>query len=67
MFCRTDDPARDAEDSQREPRIQCGGCGGDIYIGDSTHEAERHYLLDGAFLCEECAREWLEKREASCL
>lgn len=67
MFCRTSDPIRDAESSQDAPHIHCGECGGDIYVGDSTHDGEKRYLLDGELLCEECAHEWLEKREASCL
>ncbi len=67
MFCRSDDPVRDAEDYQQEqdshPHVYCETCGERIYIESSTHDAEKFYSINGAFMCEECSHMWLEQQK----
>ncbi len=67
MFCKGYDPVRDAEDYQQEqdsqPHVYCDACGERIYIGSSTHDAEKFYSINGVLMCEECSHMWLEQQK----
>ena len=41
------------------PHIVCNDCGCSIFDGDNFYE------IEGAVLCEECARAWLKERRKS--
>lgn len=67
MFYRTDDPVMDAEsyaqDQEDSPHVYCETCGEKMYIGDSTHDSDDIYCIDGALMCEECARAWFKRQK----
>ena len=42
-------------DDEASVAFKCDQCREEIYVGDD------YYDCDGDFLCEDCAREWLEK------
>lgn len=72
MFCRTSDPVRDAEESQRVTRpvyTHCEACGAPIYGGDALDYGDPYYEMPDKNVCAGCIEGYLmeRRREAPCL
>ena len=66
----TYDPVRDqyrhesdqAEAERKRDWVPCTRCKCKIYREDETYEGDSYYEIDDMFLCEECAKDWLEEQ-----
>ncbi len=71
MFCRTSDPVRDAEESQRVTRSiysYCKECGVPIHSGNASEYGDPYYEMSDGDICVGCIEGYLmeRRREAPC-
>ena len=62
---RTDDPVADAERVAEDTRpilYYCDECGCPIYGEDSLYEGDYYYEVDDFYVCEDCLRDFMNRR-----
>lgn len=65
MIEKTDDPIRDAEKAQEDPRPiigHCPVCGGEVRGERNGWDADEAFNFDGEYVCWDCLHEYFRDR-----